>query len=241
MTHPMLNFFGLEGSRKLHVDAYYPTGSELSVCCIECRKVRHHKNSVKGNVRATLSKIRKNAFYEGSLAISSGSEWPEAIEVTAKPPLIRADVVEKMLQAGISGFNPIATDLTIDTDRSLKRTSPEYFHLEVTGKVEVRFPEHEVMICPGCLCFIGNFGHKLMVPDLKSWSGDDLVMTSNVKTGFVLTTRKLIDLAKSENWKSFEFGSTIPHVLVRLFETDDWLVDISERTQTAYPQLFDKS
>ena len=237
----MLNFFGLEGSRKLHVDAYYPTGSELSVCCIECRKVRHHKNSVKGNVRATLSKIRKNAFYEGSLAISSGSEWPEAIEVKAKPPLIRADVVEKMLQAGISGFNPIATDLTIDTDRSLKRTSPEYFHLEVTGKVEVRFPEHEVMICPGCLCFIGNFGHKLMVPDLKSWSGDDLVMTSNVKTGFVLTTRKLIDLAKSENWKSFEFGSTIPHVLVRLFETDDWLVDISERTQTAYPQLFDKS
>lgn len=238
MNHPILNFFGLEGAREFKVDLYYPRGTEKTICCVSCKKIRSYRTDIEGEIRVEFSQIREDHFYEGSDAVECKGDWPEIIQVSTKPPLVRADVLDKMLKAGISGFRAVETNLTVKISKTLNQDVPKYFYLEISGSVEVFFPNNEVSICPSCRCFLGLGGHKLMVPDMKTWSGDDLIMTSNVKTGFILASPKLIDLAKSENWRSFEFGSSIPHVLVRLFEVDDWRFDIAERVCQKYPELF---
>ena len=176
----------------------------------------------------------------GSPAVDVGPDWPEVIAVLTTPPLVRGDVVEIMLESGVSGFIPRKVKLTIDDDEAFTRPTPEYFQIEVTGRVAISFPNNEAIICPICLSRTDrNFGDELMVPVLDTWTGDDLVMPSNVASNFVLSTRKLIDLARAEGWSSFRFGSWIPHCRVYFMNRSDWHTDVAERVRHHYRRYFE--
>jgi hypothetical protein len=239
MNPSLLHFFGVEGARDVGATVRYPLGGRGRKHCAPCQ--RWYGAPDYREIEASLSCIREGAFYEGSPAVEVGPHWPEAIAVLIEPPLVRGDVIETMQKAGVSGFIPRRVRLTIDDDHAFTRPVPEYFQIEITGRVAISYPEHEVTICPLCLCRTDNlFGDKLMLADLDTWTGDDLVKPSNVSTGFVLTTRKLIDLARENGWSSFHFGAWMPHCRVHFMAEGDWHADVVERARLKHRRYFER-
>ena len=238
MNHALMQFFGVEGTHDVAASVRYPLGGRGGIRCEPCK--RWYGDPDFREVEATVSRIREGHFYEGSPAVDVGPDWPEVIAVLIEPPLVRGDVVEIMLESGVNGFIPRKVKLTIDDDMAFARPAPEYFQIEITGRVAISYPDDEVSICPVCLSRTDhNFGDKLMVPVLNTWTGDDLVKPSNVASGFVLSTRKLIDLARAEGWSSFQFGSWIPHCRVNFIGNGDWHTDVTERIRHKYRRYFE--
>ncbi|WP_050025047.1 hypothetical protein [Verrucomicrobium sp. BvORR034] len=239
MNHPLFHFFGVEGTRDVGATVRYPLGGRGRKRCEPCQ--RWYGAPDFREIEATLSRIREGDYYEGSPAVEAGPHWPEAISVLIEPPLVRGDIVAVMQKAGVSGFIPRKVRLTINDGRAFTRPVPEYFQIEITGRVAISYPESEVTICPLCLSRTDhNFGDKLMVPDLDTWTGDDLVKPSNVSSGYVLTTRKLIDLARENGWSTFQFGTWIPHCRVNFMAEGDWHADVVARTRLKYRRYFER-
>lgn len=239
MNHPLFHLFGFDGSGDMMGTVSHPNEARDYVWCKPCG--RWYGATDYAEPRAKFRRRRADDFYHGAPDVPVGPEWPEAVSVRGMgAPLVRGDVIEIMLESGITGFVPRAVDLAVDDDNQLSRPVPEFFHLEITGRVAVTWPENPLItVCPICRHRTDSqWGDAVMYPDMTSWTGDDLVGTSNVWTNLVFCTRRLIDLAQAEGWSSFRFGDQIPHCPVRFMDVPDWFSDLQDRTIRRYPRLF---
>ena len=239
MSHPLLNLFGFEGTNDISTSLHYPRGGRGREFCKPCK--RSFGDPDFSEIQATLSQIGEGHFYEGSEEVEIGPDWPEIISVTIEPPLVRSDVVDIMTESGITGFTPHRVDLTIEDEGALSRPIPDYCQIEITGKIDISYPEDEddIVICPVCLSRTDRkWGTKIMYPNMDSWSGHDLVRTANVASAYRFSTPKLIDLARAEKWEAFHFGSWIPNCRVDFMKHQDWLADTEEHARSRFPKLF---
>lgn len=119
---------------------------------------------------------------------------------------------------------------------------PTYYLLEITGKINYDrhyYDENEGGTCSGCQKLTAKPGGKYMwggddsrkVPEEESWSGDDLMRSYNIKTGYLYLSRRLVDLGLEKEWSCFGAGSFDGQWILPL-KKDTWFED--------YERFFDE-
>lgn len=139
-------------------------------------------------------------------------DWLNGIAHT----VVSETVLGELLANQITGFRPHRLH-SLEVTPQLKlhpEPWPVYYLLEITGAINYDrhyYDENEGTTCPGCGTLIAKPGGKYRwggddsrnVPEEGSWSGDDLVRSSNIKTGYLYVSRRLVDLAVERKWSCF--------------------------------------
>lgn len=222
-THPLLTFFGVSAENAFGSTWFSHNPSRR---CEPCKRWYH----------AIDDPYERNDVELG-VAPPKGKS-PHAIAMLYDFPLLREDVLNGFLEAGITGFKYHKANFTLNAP------DQAFYFLEVTGRVDVEIlDEGEGRICPICLSYLGKKGGKYqwnqqLLPILDSWDGSDVVRIGNRSHGMRFCTRNVIDLALERSWRELQFGETIPHVTVRPQDGARWYDSVSERAISHWPNLF---
>jgi hypothetical protein len=134
--------------------------------------------------------------------IGSASEWPDVIgceHFTEHPIMVSQRVVTAFQQHGITGCQPKAVEVIKKASRRLDvRTAPQYYFLEVTGRIGVTVP--------------GYTERNEVEPDLagklaKAWDGPDVFGEPPSELGrwALFCSEKVFELARTQRWTNCGF------------------------------------
>jgi hypothetical protein len=143
-------------------------------------------------------------------------DWLNGIGQTVVSEAVLGDLLANQ----ITGFRPHRLH-SLEVTPQLKlhpEPWPVYYLLEITGTISYDrhyYDANEGTTCPGCQKLTPKPGGKYMwggddsrkVPEEGSWSGDDLVRSININTGYLYVSRRLVDLAVERRWSCFGAGS----------------------------------
>lgn len=189
--------------------------------------------------------------YEGAEIEISGKShrWPDTIW-NLEAVILAEDVISRLEEKRFTGYkaSPVKISKIIDNPKLEKKPSPQYYVLDITGKVDVDTAEIKDEICPLCFNRVGSMKRrsKPLVPILETWDGSDFVRTRNILTTRSFCVRRFVDLASQNRWTNFIFGESLPGVGLwgkapagKLSYYDyDWFENVSNRVQAKYPDLF---
>lgn len=156
-------------------------------------------------------------------------------------------VIDAMFAAGVEGF--VAHPLNIgkvDSDRLAKLERPNYFLIEVTGRVDIDrqlFDEGEGSLCPVCGSWRPKrdgkyyFGDRLEVPRLETWDGSDFVMQGNVATVEYCCTPRIVELVRKNGWSGFAFRSFTPRLGRVNLKSENWLAEFEVAAADAFQKV----
>jgi hypothetical protein len=181
--------------------------------------------------------------------LGGGFRWPDVMP--NKRLILHERVVRVLEREKLKGFvaHPVSIK-PFKNKRLLAKGVPQYYLLEITGRVDVdvaRF-EEDHQICPVCLQFENKTGSDLnyrtrppfVFLSPENSDGSDLLEFGNLRPSYTVCTRKFIDLACQHQWTNFVFGYWVPQVGIseKFYQKPDWFERVTVLAKVRYPELF---
>ena len=231
--HPLLTLFGLGTEGGFSGSALLSHPLQSSRRCLTCKRSVTVPN-FEYNV-LTIRKIGPDEWYEGSEAVPPTNQWPPTLQHN----VYRRDIVQVLLDEGITGIVPREVSIEIEDYEELPEPIPEYLLLEPTGRFDVRVLHDDVRICPECKSRTDRvFRGLVYLPLLDTWDGSDLCEIKSPTTRGIFCSKRFIEMARRRRLEFFRFGHRIPHVTVDYLGAANWYEDVHDRTKAKYPHLF---
>jgi hypothetical protein len=231
--NPVLHFWRVEGGELGGPTAtvgFDPSGTKVWSC----------EGCERGWEKSDLDTVRVHAEGKGA------KFWPNFL--FGFKLIISAKVLDDLRANGITGYVPHKVRFhKIDSPKLQKIEPPDYFLIEVTGRIDVErkwFDGGEGFVCPVCKDWQkkpgGKYGlgAKILMPILDSWDGSDFVEVRNVGYGSRYCTTRVLELARSKKWFNASFSAITPRPFQVNLDSENWFAEIEGKVQAEYPQLF---
>ena len=136
-----------------------------------------------------------------------------------------------------TGFraHPVSID-SVESKILQRNQPPDYFCLEVTGRVAIDrnlYDQQDGELCGICGGWrprkggrVG-FGPLPKMPLIETWDGGDFVKTKNVSVATRYCSRKIVELARSEEWSGFAVGCMMDGFPLPDLSRDDWDAELA--------------
>jgi hypothetical protein len=159
-------------------------------------------------------------------------------------------VVEEITAAGLTGFKAHPLPFSkIDSPTLRALPGPRYYVIEITGRLDLDrwwFDEYEGHYCPECHRWGPSegddrkysWGNIRLMPDMRTWTGDDFAMCSNILVGYRFCTPKVVDLARAMRWEGIQFSGLVPYGPRLPLEHADWLARYRAEALEKNPDFF---
>ncbi len=155
--------------------------------------------------------------------------------------IVSEKLLEMFQRENVSGFvpHPIRWEGGHDF-----HALPDYFHLEITGRVELEtrlFEESGEECCQECNYVVGIKGRKILYGRRKtlvrqgSWDGSDICKAKNVFLGEMpIVSARIIDIIAAHKLDWLSFGEVIPGVAIRAPVAVDWKDEVTQKLYAKY-------
>lgn len=151
--------------------------------------------------------------YDGSgwARIDEGRQWADAIGSGSVGPrfMVSERVVTALRQANYTGFRAYPIAIREATSPPLREVPPpKYFHLCVTGEIDVDLEASGVRsewMCGVCFAARRRTEPRRLVPLPRTWDGADLFQIRNYPSGMVFCSERVLLLAREHRWTNFRF------------------------------------